>query len=161
MKIENVSCCEHCKQLSANAGFSENDDQNKTRKSDLLKIIIGAVLFVICLLLDLTIIDLRAYTNQTYITLAFCILSYLFVGFETVFQAIKNIFRGKVFDENFLMTIATFGAFAIGEYPEAVAVMLFYRVGEYFEDIAVNYSKKSIRALLDLQPDYANLLENG
>ncbi|MGZ7440245.1 heavy metal translocating P-type ATPase [Paenibacillus sp. TH7-28] len=83
--------------------------------------------------------------------------SYLVVGGDIVYKALKNIVRGQVFDENFLMAIATVGAFVIGEYPEGVAVMLFYQVGELFQSIAVNRSRKSISALMDIRPDFANL----
>ncbi len=89
------------------------------------------------------------------------VAAYLLVGGDVVFRAVKNIGRGKVFDENFLMTIATIGAFAIGEYPEAVGVMLFYQVGEFFQDLAVNRSRKSISSLLDIRPDYANVKVDG
>lgn len=85
------------------------------------------------------------------------IVSYLIVGGDIVLKALKNIARGRVFDEFFLMSIATVGAFLIGEYPEGVAVMLFYQVGELFQSIAVNRSRKSISALMDIRPDYANL----
>ncbi len=85
------------------------------------------------------------------------LLSYLFIGGEVVFRALKNISKGQVFDENFLMSVATIGAFAIGEYPEGVAVMLFYQVGEAFQRLAVNRSRKSISALMDIRPDFANL----
>lgn len=85
------------------------------------------------------------------------LISYLLVGGEVVFRALKNISKGQVFDENFLMSVATIGAFAIGEYPEGVAVMLFYQVGEAFQRLAVNRSRKSISALMDIRPDFANL----
>ena len=85
------------------------------------------------------------------------LVSYLIIGGEVVLTAIRNIKRGEVFDENFLMTVATVGAFAIKEYPEAVAVMLFYMVGELFQDVAVGNSRKSITALMDIRPDYANV----
>lgn len=83
--------------------------------------------------------------------------SYVLIGGEVVFRALKNMLKGQVFDENFLMSVATVGAFAIGEYPEGVAVMLFYQVGEAFQRLAVNRSRKSITALMDIRPDYANL----
>ncbi|HHV46820.1 MAG TPA: cadmium-translocating P-type ATPase [Tissierellia bacterium] len=83
--------------------------------------------------------------------------SYTIVGGDVLLRAIKNISRGQVFDENFLMTIATIGAFFVGEYPEGVAVMLFYQVGELFQDIAINRSRKSITSLMDIKPEYANL----
>lgn len=85
------------------------------------------------------------------------IVSYLIVGGDIVLKALKNIARGRVFDEFFLMSIATVGAFVIGEYPEGVAVMLFYQIGELFQSIAVNRSRKSIGDLMDIRPDYANL----
>ena len=85
------------------------------------------------------------------------ILAYIIVGYDIVLKAIRNILRGKVFDENFLMTIATIGAFCIGEFPEAVAVMLFYQVGELFQSYAVDKSRKSVAALMDIRPDYANV----
>ncbi len=107
----------------------------------------GAVLFFIGLLFDF---------GQPYELILF-LVSYLLVGGEVVLRALKNILKGQVFDENFLMSIATIGAFAIGEYPEGVAVMLFYQVGEAFQRLAVNRSRKSISALMDIRPDFANL----
>lgn len=85
------------------------------------------------------------------------LVSYVLIGGEVVLRALRNILKGQVFDENFLMSVATIGAFAIGEYPEGVAVMLFYQVGEAFQRLAVNRSRKSITALMDIRPDYANL----
>ncbi|ADY55822.1 cadmium-translocating P-type ATPase [Syntrophobotulus glycolicus DSM 8271] len=84
-------------------------------------------------------------------------LSYLLIGGEVIYRALKNISKGQVFDENFLMSVATIGAFAIGEYPEGVAVMLFYQIGEAFQQLAVNRSRKSISSLMDIRPDFANL----
>ena len=88
------------------------------------------------------------------------VAAYIIIGYDVVIKALSNIFKGEVFDENFLMTIATVGAFAIGESPEAVAVMLFYQIGEFFQDYAVSRSKKSIADLMDIRPDYANLKIN-
>jgi Cd2+/Zn2+-exporting ATPase len=90
-----------------------------------------------------------------------CITAYLIVGGSVLEEAVKNIFHGEVFDENFLMSVATIGAIAIGQYPEAVAVMLFYQIGELFQDIAVEKSRASITSLMDIRPDYANIEENG
>ncbi len=87
------------------------------------------------------------------------VISYLIVGLDIVKKAFRNITRGKVFDENFLMAVATIGAFFVGEFPEAVAVMLFYQVGELFQDYAVDKSRKSIASLMDIRPDYANLVK--
>lgn len=89
------------------------------------------------------------------------LLAYLVIGWDIVWKAIRHILHGKVFDENFLMTIATIGAFAIGEYPEAVVVMLFYQIGELFQDYAVGRSRKSISSLMDIRSDYANLEQDG
>ena len=89
------------------------------------------------------------------------IISYLIVGLSILKKAIRNIFRGKVFDENFLMAVATLGAFGVGEFPEAVAVMLFYQIGELFQSYAVDKSRKSISSLMDIRPDYANVLRDG
>jgi Zn2+/Cd2+-exporting ATPase len=85
------------------------------------------------------------------------LISYLLVGIKILKKAIKNILRGKVFDENFLMSLATVGAFAVGEFPEAVMVMILYQIGELFQDYAVNKSRKSIASLMDIRPDYANV----
>lgn len=89
------------------------------------------------------------------------LIAYLFIGGDILWKAAKNMVRGKVFDENFLMSIATIGAFLIGEYPEGVAVMLFYQVGELFQHYAVNRSRKSIAGLMDIRPDSANVLVDG
>ena len=117
-------------------------------KKRVRKIVIALVLFVIALLIPFP---------YKWINNVIFIASYLIVGLEIVLKAIRNITRGKVFDENFLMAIATIGAFGIGEFPEAVAVMLFYQVGELFQSYAVDKSRKSISSLMDIRPDYANV----
>lgn len=94
-----------------------------------------------------------------YIKAGFYFVSYIIVGYDVVIRAVKSITRGNAFNENFLMSIATIGAFIIGEYPEAVAVMLFYQVGELFQSYAVQKSRRSITALMEIRPDYANLKE--
>ncbi|MBE6023192.1 MAG: cadmium-translocating P-type ATPase [Cellulosilyticum sp.] len=91
----------------------------------------------------------------------FYILAYLFVGYDIVIQAGKNLLRGRMLDENFLMTLATIAAFAIGQYPEAVAVMLFYKVGEYMQGKAVGYSRKEIAKAMDIRPDFARVVSSG
>ena len=121
-------------------------------KKDLIKIIIALILFLIAIIIN--------FNNQLINNTIF-VISYIIVGIEIIKKAIKNIFRGKVFDENFLMTVATIGAFTIGEFPEAVAVMLFYQVGELFQSYAVDKSRKSISSLMDIRPDYANAQRNG
>lgn len=95
------------------------------------------------------------------IKLPLFILSYLLIGGEILLRALRNILKGQLFDENFLMGVATIGAFAVGQYPEGVAVMLFYQIGEFFQELAVNRSRKSISSLMDIRPDYANLKVGG
>ncbi|WP_454055313.1 heavy metal translocating P-type ATPase [Clostridium sp. Marseille-Q7071] len=114
-------------------------------KNRITRIILGGALFAIALL------------AKSEFQLALYLISYIIVGGDVVLKAVKNIFRGQVFDENFLMCIATVGAFIIGEYPEGVAVMLFYQVGEVFQNYAVDQSRKSIVSLMDIRPDYANV----
>ena len=121
-------------------------------KKDVIKILIALALFLIAMVIK--------FENE-WINNGIFIVSYIIVGFEILRKAVRNIFRGKVFDENFLMSIATLGAFAIGEFPEAVAVMLFYQVGELFQDYAVDKSRKSIASLMDIRPDYANIIRDG
>ena len=117
-----------------------------------IKIIIAIVLFFIALIINFS----HKWINNT-----IYIISYIIVGLEIVRKAIRNIMRGKVFDENFLMTVATIGAFGIGEFPEAACVMLFYQVGELFQSYAVDKSRKSISSLMDIRPDFANVERNG
>lgn len=124
-------------------------------KSEIIKLTIGAILFAIGFVL------FEFVEASLYITLPILVVAYIILGAEVVISALKNIVRGKIFDENFLMALATVGAFATGEYPEAVAVMLFYQIGEFFQDAAVDKSRKSINSLLDIRPDTANLLENN
>jgi Cd2+/Zn2+-exporting ATPase len=116
-------------------------------KKELIRLGIGAILFAVALI----------FKFSTSIEFILYFSSYLLVGGEVLVNAGRNIARGQVFDENFLMGIATVGAFAIGEFPEGVAVMLFYQIGEFFQGIAVNRSRKSIAALMDIRPDYANV----
>lgn len=116
------------------------------------KIILAFILFLTALTINFS----KEWINQVIYTIA-----YLIVGLEIIRKAIRNILRGKVFDENFLMTVATIGAFGIGEFPEAVAVMLFYQIGELFQSYAVDKSRKSISNLMDIRPDFANVERNG
>ena len=117
-----------------------------------IKIIIALILFLIALIIDF---------GNVWINNVIYIIAYIIVGFEIVRKAVRNITRGKVFDENFLMTVATIGAFGIGEFPEAASVMLFYQVGELFQSYAVDKSRKSIANLMDIRPDYANIEKDG
>ena len=117
-------------------------------KKRTIKIIIAFILFLIALCIPFP---------KEWMKKGIYIVSYCIVGLDIVWKAVKNITRGKVFDENFLMTIATIGAFAIGEFPEAVAVMLFYQIGELFQSYAVEKSRKSIASLMNIRPDFANV----
>ena len=123
----------------------------RRQKKTLLRILAAAVLTVAASLLPVTGL-VRA--------LVF-VVPYLIVGWDVLWSAVRNIAHGQVFDEKFLMAVATLGAFAIGEYPEAAAVMLFYQIGEWFQSVAVGRSRKSIAALMDIRPDYANVLRDG
>lgn len=126
-------------------------EMDNEEKEEILRLVVGAAFFAVPLIFNLS----------PSINLILYLVSYILVGGEVVLRAVKNILRGEIFDENFLMTIATIGAFAIKEYPEAVAVMLFYQVGELFQDMAVNRSRKSISELMDIRPDFATVKRNG
>ena len=117
-----------------------------------IKIIISLILFLIALIIN--------FNNELVNNIIF-LVAYIIVGFEILRKAIRNITRGKIFDENFLMSVATIGAFGIGEFPEAVAVMLFYQIGELFQSYAVDKSRKSISNLMDIRPDFAYVERNG
>jgi Cd2+/Zn2+-exporting ATPase len=137
-------------------GTKEDDiifkDDNQELKKVGIRLAIGGFFFILALITKLPF----------WSELGLFALAYLIVGGDIVWKAVRNISRGQLFDENFLMTVATIGAFAIHEFPEAVAVMLFYQVGELFQDVAVNRSRHSITKLMDIKAEYANLeTENG
>ena len=123
----------------------------KMKKKKEVIIIISAILFTIALFVRMT---------QT-LQLISMLAAYILLGKDTVLKAVKNVERGDFFDENFLMTVATLGAIMIGEYPEAVAVMLFYEVGELFQGYAINKSRKSIVDMMDIKPEYANVIRDN
>lgn len=127
----------------------------KKLKKRLKKILYGAGCFLLAVIMDKFLPMIGGWILPCYL------LAYIIVGGDVVKKAVTNITRGQIFDENFLMLIATIGAFFVGEYPEAVAVMLFYQVGEWFQSYAVNNSRKSIKELMNIRPDYANVLRNG
>ncbi|MDD4583323.1 MAG: heavy metal translocating P-type ATPase, partial [Eubacteriales bacterium] len=124
---------------------------NFEQKKQLIKIGLALGFFFVALL---------SPVNES-LQLVLYIIGYLFVGYDVILSAIKNIVQGQVFDENFLMTIATLGAFFLGEYPEGIFVMAFYQLGEFFQSYGVDKSRKTISSLMDLCPDYANLMNNG
>lgn len=123
------------------------DEDDKPHLFKMIRFGVGFALFIAAVLFKLS----------PFTELILFLTSYLLVGSEVLFGAIRNLLRGQLFDENFLMSVATIGAFAIKEYPEGVAVMIFYQIGEFFQDMAVNRSRKSITALMDIRPDFAHL----
>lgn len=122
----------------------------KKEKKQLIRIIISGVLFILGFIFDIK-----------YLTIIILLVSYIIIGYDILLKAFRNIKRGKVFDENFLMAVATVGALCIGDVKEAVAVMLFYQVGELFQSYAVNKSRKSVSELMNIRPDYANVIREG
>ena len=124
---------------------------SKKQKRTLSRILLSAALLAVAALLPL----------NGWARLAVFLLPYAVIGWDVLWRAVRNIARGQVFDENFLMALATVGAFCVGEYPEAVFVMLFYQVGELFQSYAVAQSRKSIASLMDIRPDYANIEQDG
>ncbi|AEF94478.1 cadmium-translocating P-type ATPase [Desulfotomaculum nigrificans CO-1-SRB] len=139
------------KEITAETKAPSPQEEKLGEKMELLRLAASAVLFAVALIFQFS------FTTEAILYA----ISYVLVGGEVLLKSARNISRGQVFDENFLMSVATLGAFAIREFPEAVAVMLFYQVGELFQDMAVNRSRKSIAALMDIRPDYANVKEDG
>ena len=124
---------------------------SKGQKIDLVRILLAAVLWIVVWLLPL----------DGYLKLIAFLVPYLVIGYDVLWSAIRNILHGQVFDENFLMAVASIGAFCVAQYPEAVAVLLFYQVGELCQGLAVGKSRKSIAALMDIRPDFARVLRDG
>ena len=133
---------------------------SRKQKKNLIRIIISTLLLgVVYLVPDLYLFSLLGI--QISLKPLLFLIPYALSGWDVLWKALRNIFHGQIFDENFLMSVATVGALCVGEYPEAVFVMLFYQVGELFQSCAVGKSRKSIASLMDIRPDYANLEENG
>ncbi|EJO5348373.1 cadmium-translocating P-type ATPase [Clostridium botulinum] len=131
-------------------GHSHNgEDSDKLEKKTLIRIISGVILLILATL----------FKSKEYVSIGLYLASYVLIGYKVILSSIRNISRGQVFDENFLMAVATVAAIGVKQYPEAVAVMLFYEVGEFLQDKAVNKSRKSITALMNIRPDYANLVK--
>lgn len=153
------SCCSRCQPIVPDAhahhdhehehhhGLGDSSVMEMFKSWHFFTFCIGAVLFVSAIVMD----ESNPLMFWTYL------ISFFLVGGEILYMAVTNLFKGHVFDENFLMGLATVGAFSIGEYPEGVAVMLFFRVGEFFQDLAVDRSRKSITKLMDIRPDFANV----
>ena len=133
--------------------MSKKSSLNKKQRKWLLRIIVAFCLMVVCIIIN------KVFEPVWFIALPMFLIPYIVIGYDVIKGAAVNIIHGQVFDEKFLMAIATIGAFATGDYAEAVAVMLFYQVGELFQRIAVGRSRKSIAGLMDIRPDYANLVD--
>ena len=143
--------CGHHHDHGHDCGCGHHHEHSGGEKQEIPVLILGAAMLLI---------GLRYHKTAGWFALLACLLGYWILGKDVVKTALKNLIRGHVFDENFLMSIATIGAFFIGEYPEAVGVMLFYRVGEYFEHKAVERSRKQIMEAVDLRPEVVQLVEN-
>lgn len=155
-KHDNMEKCNCKKEHHHNHEKSSHSHEHlkDEKENDLLEkvpFIVGLIIYVVAIAIG---------SNDIYGIILFGV-AYILIGGEVVLSAIKNIAHGELFDENFLMTLATIGAFAIGEYTEAVAVMVFYKIGEIFQDYAVNKSRKSISSLMNIRADYANKLVNN
>ena len=141
--------CAACSHDHSDAGHEHGEEFNL--KKELMTLAPGCAIYAAALLVDL----------PSWWELILFLASYIIIGRDVIWNALKNMFHGRVFDEFFLMTVATLGAFAIKEYPEAVAVMLFFKVGELFQDIALHRSRRSIKSLMEIRPDYANVQVDG
>ncbi|MGL5381391.1 heavy metal translocating P-type ATPase [Clostridium sp.] len=158
VKLKQNNVCTDSKCTDTHESVIESEKVNKKTSNDNslvsiikenLRLIIGAIIYFIAIISP----------ENVSISIVLFALAYVLIGGKVVLTACRNILRGEIFDENFLMTVATLGAFFIGELPEGVAVMLFYEVGEMFQSYAVNRSRKSITSLMDIRADYANILE--
>ncbi len=150
-------CCGHDHDHYYHHGDEEEEEEKTSffaEHKDAIVLAIGAVLFVVAELVE-------KFANVQYLPEGIFVFAYIILGAEIVWTAVKNLFGGKVFDENFLMSIATIGAFVVGDFAEAVGVMLFYRIGELFEDVAVNKSRKQIMEAVDMRPEMVRLYEEG
>lgn len=144
MKKQSCSCCDGC--------GNEDEGLDKSNRAKLIQIGLTVVIFAAGMIIK---------PQNQLVEMAIFLVAYLIIGWEVLWTAIKNIFHGKFLDENFLMAIASIGAFVIGLYSEGVVVMLFYQVGEFFQDYAVGRSRRSITALMDIRPDSATVLRDG
>lgn len=147
----------HVKLVPRNLSSEKRKEMAENSKANLMLKLLNIILSAVILTLGI-ILSPRLHGNYEILEYGIFLAAYFLAGGEVIQTALRNIIRGQVFDENFLMTVATIGAFAIHELPEAVGVMLFYSVGEYFQDLAVSRSRRSIAELMDIRPDYANLI---
>ena len=142
---------EHSHEHSHGHAHEHSHETNNT----MLRLTVGGAIFLVGIILGF------ALNSIPIVSLSLMIVSYVILGYDVIFSALRNIVRGRVFDENFLMSLSTVGAFILGEYHEAVAVMLFYQIGEYFQSLAVRRSRRSISELMDIRPDSASVIRGG
>lgn len=138
-----------------NDEHSHNHKHEEISQNQIILNVIGIISFILAILFE------KVFYFQKEVYVIAYVISYILIGYEVVLNAIKRLFRKDMFDENFLMTVATFGAFAISEYTESVAVLLFYKIGEFLQDLAVEKSRKKIASALDIRAEYANLKTNS
>lgn len=149
-----------CRKIESEVDFEAEEnssEEEEDEKSDIIKIAIGAVIFAGIQIYS----HVSGAENFSPVAIALLVVAYIVLGGDVIVTSLKNIRNGQIFDENFLMSVATLGAFAIKEYPEAVGVMLFFKVGELFEHIAVKRSRSQIMDAVDLRPETVNVFENG
>ena len=142
----------------AEGGKNSSEKKEKTERNLL---IVGLILFGLGILAEHNILSITILNSNILNSSVLFIAAYICVGYDIVTIAFKNLLKGSMLDENFLMTLATIAAFIIGEYPEAVAVMVFYKIGEYMQDRAVGYSRKEIAKAMDIRPDFARVIREG
>jgi Cd2+/Zn2+-exporting ATPase len=159
-----VDCqCERCRRyreysaVFKGATEPEEPEAEESDKFELISLVIGAVLFIGAVVYK-NVYNLPVYADATLYAL---LAALVFLGWNVFLDAVKNLFKAKVLDENFLMSIASIGAFATGQYTEAVGVMLFFRLGEYFEEMAVAHSRSAIKRVVDMRPEVVNLVVDG
>lgn len=151
----NMSCCCHGEHEHGHSHYGcHHDECGSNEKKLTIRIVISAVLFALAIAVDISI-------ENTILPFALFVVSYIIVGYDVIWRSVKNILKGHIFDENLLMTIASIGAFLIGEHKEGVAVMLLYQLGEKLQDMAVDKSERSIESLLDVRPETANVMRNN
>ncbi|MBP7237234.1 MAG: cadmium-translocating P-type ATPase [Petrotogaceae bacterium] len=138
-------------ETTSNSAEKSGDEPGKLSKKEVYTFAAGVAVFLFAILMG----------NSPYISVFLYAGAYIITGWDIIIKAYKGVSAKNIFNENFLMTVASLGAFAVKEYPEAVAVMIFYKIGEFFQDMAVNNTKNSIKALLDLKPEYVNILKDG
>jgi len=159
-KEKKHGCCCEKSQEHSHEHSHEHGEEGESRKEEIIKLSLSVVLLIVATVLSKTVFE-GFFETHWYWKLALYLVPFLISGAELIKEALEGIFHGEVFDEDFLMAVATIGALVLGDYTEACAVLIFFKIGELFEDYAVEKSRSSITALMDIRPDSANLFENG